>query len=306
VTVRRQNGLFDVARAGLLASTMLVPAAARAADAGAPRPLLVVLHGDGESAASIEDVWKAAATARGIVLFAPACPRSEGCTSRSWWKWDGSPAWLLRQIDALAQTHPIDRDRMWIAGWSGGGTYVAWNTQEMERTFAALVIVGGGVRPKDSRCSDPRASVYFLGGDANPLHYLTDELHDFYVRCGHDVKWTVLGGVDHPGERRALVKQREAILDWLDGKRPAQRAPDALDAGSGADGAPDAPVSAPPPPLSTTQVAPPPQPPPVRSSCTCDVAGSAPGRGETALALCGALVGALGLAARRVSPRRFA
>lgn len=268
-------------------------------------PLLVALHGDGESAASIRAVWEKPATARGIVVYAPACPRSEGCASQSWWKWDGSPAWLLRQIDALAETRAIDRDRTWIAGWSGGGTYVAWNTQEMERAFAALVIVGGGVRPKDSRCSDPRSSVYFLGGDANPLHYLTDELHDFYVRCGHDVTWTVLHGADHAGERRALVEHREAILDWLEAKRRVPRGADPLDAG--AEPQPDAPamVIADASPRDSQEVAPPPGPPPVRSSCRCVAAGPAPGEGETAFALGGLLAGAFGLVTRRVLSRRL-
>jgi MYXO-CTERM domain-containing protein len=239
----------------------------------------VVLHGDGESAASILDAWEPAAASRGIVVFAPACPRSEGCASQSWWKWDGDPAWLLRQIDALAETRPVDRTRMWIAGWSGGGTYVTWNTQAMERTFAALVVVGGGVRPKDPRCSDPKASVYFLGGDANPLHYLTDEVHDFYVRCENDVSWTTLKGVDHPGERRALARQRDPILAWLETKQRIPRQLDPVDAGIEA--APDPPAAAPSAPPSFT---PPPQPPPVRSSCACTTAGAARAGDASAIA----------------------
>ncbi|MGD0528444.1 MAG: prolyl oligopeptidase family serine peptidase, partial [Polyangiaceae bacterium] len=165
-----------------------------------PRPLLVLLHGDGETAAGMLDAWGPAAAARGIVVFAPTCPPSEGCTSQSWWKWNGEPSWLLRQIDALAETRAIDPARMWIAGWSGGGTYIGWNTQELERTFAALVIHGGGVQPRRSACSDPKAAIYFLGGDQNPLHSLTEPLHDYYVRCRHDdMTWTVLKGVDHEG-----------------------------------------------------------------------------------------------------------
>ena len=271
-----------------------------------PRPLLVLLHGDGESAASILALWERAAAPRGIVVFAPACPRSEGCTGQSWWKWDGDPSWLLRQIDALAQLRAIDRERMWLAGWSGGGTYIGWNTQELERTFAALVIHGGGVRPKDPRCSEPKAAVYFLGGNGNPYHYLAEELHDYYVRCAHDdTTWTVVKGADHGGEREALVSRREAILDWLVPKRRALRVnADPLDAGS-SDGASDASLSpfepgsspAPPPPPAA------PQPPASRSSCRCLSAGAASVGDESPMAASALLVALLATAARRRSGR---
>jgi poly(3-hydroxybutyrate) depolymerase len=181
-----------------------------------PRPLLVLLHGDGEGPATMLAAWETAAAARGIVVFAPACPRDEGCTSGSWWKWDGAPTWLLRQVDALAATRPIDRTRAWIAGWSGGATYVAWHTQELERAFAAIVLHGGGVRPRDAACASPRAAVYFLGGDANPLHYLTDDLRAHYALCGQELTWNVVPGADHAAERAALAPRREAILDWLE------------------------------------------------------------------------------------------
>jgi poly(3-hydroxybutyrate) depolymerase len=247
-----------------------------------PRPLLVVLHGDGESAASIFAEWEPAAAARRIVVFAPSCPHA----SRSWWKWDGDPAWLLRQIDALAQTRAIDRERMWLAGWSGGGTYIGWNTQELERTFAALVIHGGGVRPKHAACSDPKASIYFLGGDANPLHDLAEELHDFYARCGHEVAWTVVHGADHGGERRALLSRRDAILDWLATKQRIVAAPAApVDAGPANDPPSRArPLSSsmrdppsPSGPLSSSIRDPAPLPPlapPARVACACRIVGA--------------------------------
>jgi predicted esterase len=227
-----------------------------------PRPLLVLLHGDGETAASMLDAWGPAAAARGIVVFAPACPRQEGCTSQSWWKWDGEPSWLVRQIDALAATRAIDRERMWIAGWSGGSTYIGWNTQELERTFAALVIHGGGVRPREASCSATKASIYFLGGDRNPLHYLTEPLHDYYVRCGHDdVTWTVLPGIDHDGERRALASRLGAILDWLETKHiVVQAAARVREAGLDAD-----------------ETLPAPSPlPAAHSSCRCGSIGTSP------------------------------
>ena len=151
-----------------------------------PAPLLVLLHGDGEAARSMFDLWEPAASKRGIVVFAPTCPRSEGCTAQSWWKWNGDPSWLERQVDALGALRSIDSARMWIAGWSGGGTYLGWNTQAIEHDYAALVIHGGGVRPASQACVAPRAAIYFLGGDRNPLHDLAERAHAPLPACVSD------------------------------------------------------------------------------------------------------------------------
>jgi predicted esterase len=240
-----------------------------------PAPLLVLLHGDNETARSMFDVWERAAAKRGIVVFAPRCPRSEGCSSQSWWKWNGEPSWLQRQVTALGELRAIDPTRMWIAGWSGGGTYLGWNTQAFERDYAALVIHGGGVRPSLPTCPDPRAGIYFLGGDRNPLHYLAEELHDFYATgCPHeDLTWTVLKGVDHEGERRALGTYREAILDWLHTRRRTPLTVQApMDGGD------------PPPAPSASALPPPPSPSrPAASSpsCRCETAG--PGTSSAAV-----------------------
>jgi poly(3-hydroxybutyrate) depolymerase len=85
-----------------------------------PRPLLVLLHGDGDSAAAIFTQWEHSAAARRVAVLALECPRAAGCGSRSWWRWNGSPAWITRQIAALSQLRPIDSQQLWIVGWSGG------------------------------------------------------------------------------------------------------------------------------------------------------------------------------------------
>ncbi len=228
----------------LLVASMVVPGLARADGAtpsrqsgpcpgcryslprgDAPAPIVVLLHGDGESAAAVFDAWASAAEARGIAVFAPSCPRDEGCASQSWWRWNGSPAWLTSQIDVLAKHRPLDAERMWIVGWSGGASYIGYRSQELERTFAAIVIHGGGMRPASDDCAVSPASVSFLVGDKNPLHSLAVELRDHYAACGNDLSWTLLKGADHAAEWRALPAHREAILDWLATRRRQGRTP---------------------------------------------------------------------------------
>ena len=186
-----------------------------------PRPLLVLLHGDNETASSMFDAWAPAAEARAVAVLALTCPLSEGCTQQSWWQWNGDPAYLREQIRFVTDRQPIDPARMWIAGWSGGASYIGYRTQEIERMFSAIVIHGGGIRPAFASCSNPQASVYFLVGDANPLHNLAVQLRDYYVGCGHDLSWNLLQGATHDGERRALGSRIEGIFDWLATKRRA-------------------------------------------------------------------------------------
>jgi poly(3-hydroxybutyrate) depolymerase len=184
-------------------------------------PLLVVLHGDGESAGKVYARWRPWTEARHVAIFAPACPANEGCKG-SWWRWDGDPAWLRSAIDRLGRAHPLDRDRLWLVGWSGGASYVGWQTQAFEKTFAAIVIHGGGVPPADEACPTAATSVYFLVGDKNPLHDLAVGLRRHYDACGDDVVWRLLRGADHEGEWAALdARAAGAIFDWLETKRRA-------------------------------------------------------------------------------------
>ena len=191
----------------------------------APAPLLVLLHGDNQSASMLYAKWRGWAAARQIAVLAPSCPASEGCKG-SWWRWDGDSTWLTQQVNAVAALHPVDRERLWLVGWSGGASYIGWHTQELEQTFAAIVIHGGGLAPASSACPRSPASVYFLVGDRNPLHDLAVGLRRHYDGCGQDVHWSLLAGLAHEGEWEALNdRQGPAILDWLATKRRTPQAP---------------------------------------------------------------------------------
>jgi predicted esterase len=267
-------------------------------DGSDPRPLLVLLHGDGETASSMFEAWQASAAARRVAVLALACPAAEGCGSRSWWRWNGEPEWLVRQVSAFAELRAIDRERMWIVGWSGGASYIGFRTQEIERSFAAIVLHGGGVPPARGICPTTSAPIYFLVGDANPLHSLAVRLRDHYETCKNDLTWMLLKGADHEGERRALPAHREAILDWLATKRlssPASSASSAsLEGGTAAEGGTDDAGDA-----SAASRAPLPKSMPVgsRASCRCECppeAGIGPWRDRAVegLVLLGAMLGA--------------
>lgn len=172
-----------------------------------PLPLLVVLHGDREKAATAAKRWKT----KDFVVLSLQCPRDKGCKG-SWWQWDGDPQWIRDQIAAVKAN--IDPARIYAAGWSGGATYLGMRSTAWSQTFAAIVIHGGGMRPSDDACGP--VPMYFLVGDKNPLHHLAVGLRQYAEGCNAETRWDLVRGAAHAGEARALTtKKAQTVLEWL-------------------------------------------------------------------------------------------
>jgi len=178
-----------------------------------PAPLLVVLHGDRQDPRTPHDAWTRLATKRGIGVLTLACPADLGCKG-SFWQWDGEPSWVTDQI-AKVDAARVDRDRLWLVGWSGGASWIGMHAQAFSRAFAAVVIHGGGVAPADGTCGDAKAPVYFHVGDKNPLHALAIRLRAYHTSCAADLTWDLVRGADHEGEWAALPTHGKAVMDWL-------------------------------------------------------------------------------------------
>ncbi|HEX5059568.1 MAG TPA: PHB depolymerase family esterase [Kofleriaceae bacterium] len=186
-----------------------------------PVPLVVVMHGDTDTARQRAMKWRAAVERKGWALLALDCPDELGC-DRSWYKWDHDPAWVHEQVREVIAHHPIDRTRIYLVGWSGGATYIGMHLQAWPPTFAAAVIHGGGVEPLTSECPDRPFPAYFLVGDENPSHGGEKRLRAFFTACNEDVRWDLVRGADHAGEDAALTEAKaDQILSWLETKRRA-------------------------------------------------------------------------------------
>lgn len=269
-----------------------------------PAPLLVLLHGDwGNDASALQLAWEPLVAAQGITLLSLACPRDQGCQG-SFWKWNGPPTWIDAQIDALAQQRSIDRTRMWIAGWSGGATYIGFRAQELERRFSAFVIHGGGSPPASSTCSGNTVGAYFLVGSSNPYHGLQIGLRDYFVACKQETEWNVLSGSDHDAEWKALAPRGPAIVRWLLGhSRGALAAP--VDAGVEAPAIAAVDAASPAPSAASLASSPPSALPPAsHSGCGCSVATDASVSGVGAAFAAVALAGLTRRRARSRSARR--
>jgi poly(3-hydroxybutyrate) depolymerase len=195
--------------------------AARAASDDDPRPLLVVLHGNNETADERSERWREATERRGWKLLALDCPLERGCDDRGrWYAWDGDPSWVHERVKALTAHARIDLSRVYLAGWSGGATYIGKKLPAWETMFAGVVLHGGGVPPSDDECPSRRLPAYFLVGDENPTHRATQRLREYFERCGEDVRWDLIPGANHLEEDEALTPEKaDEILRWLESHR---------------------------------------------------------------------------------------
>lgn len=181
-------------------------------------PLLVVLHGNWETAADAAARWRGAALARGWGVLALQCPRAEGCDDQArWYRWRGEPTWIVDQIAEVGRKRPIDESKIYLVGWSGGATYIGMMAPQWSSVFAAVVFHGGGQPPSSDGCPPRALPAYFLVGDKNPAHPAARRLRDYWESCRQEHVWDLVEGANHAREEAALDHVKAmSILQWLD------------------------------------------------------------------------------------------
>jgi predicted esterase len=186
------------------------------------RPLLVLLHGDGQDPVLLLNAFKAEAKARDVSLVAPMCPMLLGCNAQSFWRWNGDPAWLKGIALEAARAAHADTNRIAYVGWSGGASYLGYRVHELGDTPSAIVILGGGIPPARSTCAKVQVPVLFVVGNKNPYHHLAQDLRASLNACAEDaaaatVQWQLLPGADHAEEWRQVssAKTQASIVEFV-------------------------------------------------------------------------------------------
>lgn len=181
------------------------------------QPMFVVLHGDEGSLRVVLQLWEKPLEQRNIILLALRCPKALGCVS-SYWQWGGDFDWIVQQSEAVMKAYSVDRDRVYLSGWSGGSTYIGMNEPKWGDLFAAININAGGSPPVSGLdCAPCKTPVYYFMGGKNPLIELAESTRNSIQRCGHRLEWDFHPGLNHGGELRLLSSEatKNRILDWL-------------------------------------------------------------------------------------------
>ena len=188
------------------------PADAADSEAGKRWPLVVFLHGGGEGGDDLETVKKHGLPklieAGQDFPFFVVSPQNPSKTQF----WDDQQ--LIRLVDEIASSHPIDPSRIYLTGLSRGA-FGAWRLaiQNPDR-FAALVpISGGGPLPYVKRIKDLPVWVFHGEKDTvipvNESRRLVEELKN----SGSNVKFTTYPDASHDAWTETY--ENPDLYEWM-------------------------------------------------------------------------------------------
>ena len=195
-----------------------------ASQGSAAFPLILFLHGNDMKGSDLNmlresgltDVFKARHLP--AIVVAPQCPTTD----------DWNIHVLSQLIDELCAKYRIDRNRIYLAGFSAGGDTV-WNLAlEYPDRFAALVTVAGESDPNDAARIKDVPVWAFEGKDDEvvPPQDVIDMVDAIRAAGGHP-HLTLYPGVGHGSAKNAFAT--DALYTWLMAQKRGQ--PEVITAG---------------------------------------------------------------------------
>ncbi len=119
---------------------------------GAAAPLLVALHGCLQTPADFAVGTRfdeIGARYGAVVVYPEQTQRANGSRCWNWFdrknqrRRGGEPARILRLVETLARTYPIDRERIYVVGLSAGGSMAAILGEQAPDVFSGVGIMAG-------------------------------------------------------------------------------------------------------------------------------------------------------------------
>lgn len=204
-------------------------------------PVVTALHGAGQRGIDgITNVGPGFAqminstsdVARESIIFSPQCPEEYGWVETNWYlgsysidKVEESESLkaVLAMLESLAQRYSVDRNRLYITGFSMGG-YGTWDllTRHGDLFAAGMPLCGGGDSTKADVLAD--IPIWAFHGTADPAVPIraSQYMYDAIVAVGStEIRFTPLEGYVH--DIWDYTYSNEEYMGWLFSKSLSDR-----------------------------------------------------------------------------------
>ena len=167
---------------------------------GEKRPLVLFLHGRGESNGplSIVKKWGPPRMVErgdpfGYILVSPQCPAKDS------WSSPTQQSRLIELLDSIIKTYAVDEDRIYLTGLSMGG-YGSWRlAADHAHRFAAVAPICGGGKTEDAH-KLKSLPIWVFHGDqdrAVPMSRSVEMVNAIKAAGGTKIRFTTLENVGH-------------------------------------------------------------------------------------------------------------
>jgi len=176
-------------------------------------PLLLFLHGGGESGGNLEEVKSngppkliAEGNDFPFIILAPQNPHE-----KKWWNTHA----IMALLDDIVANNRVDEKRIYLTGLSRGGG-AAWELAvQYPEKFAALAVVCGMSPLPYAGWVDKEMPIWVFHGteDKSISFSESEEMVKKLKSLGHDVKFTSYEGVGHNSWEKAYAT--EELYEWF-------------------------------------------------------------------------------------------
>ena len=168
-----------------------------------PAPVIVVLHGSGDSGQMPVKRWRDFAREQGIIIVGP------NALDREMWRIpEDAPQFIYDMLELLKTQHNIDPRRVYLFGHSGGAIVALYLALIESEYFAAAAIHAGAMRPEDGYVIErTKRKIPFslFVGTKDPLFPVADvrQTRDMLTSRGFDVEMHEIKDHTHDYGRRS-------------------------------------------------------------------------------------------------------
>ena len=176
-------------------------------------PLLLFLHGGGESGASLDMIRKnglpklvSEGAEFPFLILAPQNPHKQ-----QWWNVRA----VMALLDRVVSENRVDRNRIYLTGLSRGGNACWELATQFPDTFAAMAVVCGMTPVPYAHWIDRDLAIWVFHGTEDPVIPFSEseQMVQKLKSMGYDVRLTAYEGVGHNSWERAY--KEDGLYEWF-------------------------------------------------------------------------------------------